>query len=233
VWIAVEDGIPQQVKDLAELHKQLRARRSASPQWYTPRTTPRREASLRKAAWLAEVQRQRLAGELFDTQDVIVEYGVREELRARGWDHDRWDEAPNEAWNPGRWPGSRDSGISGYPENLSARLDDALVRRTIAACWWTSAPAIKQLQAWRDRHPGIVPPRYEPDEEGRARLTGPLATYIRLADQITTTGTIWRDGVTRGLTQAGAVLATEHEDTTTREDIDDTAAEVLATPADS
>jgi hypothetical protein len=220
VWISVDDDIPRQVKDLAEAHKALRARRWISPEWFTPRGTPRREASRRKAAWLTEVQRQRLAGELFDTQDVIVEYGVREELRARGWDHDQWDEAPDEAWNPGRWPGSRDCGISGYPERLSARLDDALVRRTVAACWWTSAPAIEQLQAWRDRHPDIVPPRYELDEEGRTRLTGPLATYMRLADQITTTGTIWRAGVELGLAQARTVLTAEN--TPTHEDAQET-----------
>ncbi|MEU9413291.1 hypothetical protein AB0E08_47435 [Streptomyces sp. NPDC048281] len=212
VWIAVDDNIPQQIKDLAEDHKALRARRSTSPQWFVPRRTARREASLRKAAWLTEVHRQRRTGELLDTQDVIVEYGVREELRRRGWDHDQWDEAPDEAWNPGRWPGSRDCGTSGYPGRLSARLDDALVRRTVAACWHTSAPAIEQIQAWRDAHPGIVPPRYEPDEEGRTRLTGPLAAYMRLADQITTTGTIWRAGVELGLLQARAALTAEPDD---------------------
>ncbi|MFJ4624689.1 hypothetical protein [Streptomyces sp. NPDC088812] len=122
VWISVDDGIPQQVKDLAEEHKSLRERRSASPRWYTPRRTPRREASRRRAAWLAEVQRQRGAGELLDAQDVIVEYGVREELRARGWNHDNWAEAPDEAWNPGRWPGSRDRGAGGYPPWSRGRL---------------------------------------------------------------------------------------------------------------
>ncbi|MFF6829271.1 hypothetical protein [Streptomyces longwoodensis] len=207
VWISVDDGIPQQVKDLAAEHKAIRARRSVAPQWRT-RGLPRAQASEVRAAWLEEVQRQQKGGELLDTQDAIVEFGVREELRSRGWDHD-WDEPPAMAWSPGRWIGSRDRGLDGFPERLSVRLDAALATRAVAACWWTSAPAIRELQAWRDRHPGITPPRYELDEEGRARLTGPLAEYVRLADKITTTGTIWRAGVTLGLAQARAVLEAE------------------------
>ncbi|GAA3085594.1 hypothetical protein GCM10020000_85020 [Streptomyces olivoverticillatus] len=76
--------------------------------------------------------------------------------------------------------------------------------QAVAACWWTSWPAIEALRAWRDTYPGIVPPRYRPDEDGQRRLTGPLAEYERLAAQITTTGTIWRAGVTHGLNQAAA-----------------------------
>lgn len=204
IWIAVDDKIPQQVKDVTEGYKKLRARRSADPRWSTLglRGT---EAKTRRAQWRTEVQRLRLAGELLDTVDVLVEYGVREELAARGWDHE-WDPAPEEAWEQGRWPGSRDRGLAGYPDRLSARLDGDLVALAVAACWWTSAPAIELLHAWRDRNPGITPPRYELDEEGRRRLGGPLAEYARLSDQITTTGAIWRAGVTRGLAQARTAI---------------------------
>ncbi|MFF4205750.1 hypothetical protein ACFYZ8_34440 [Streptomyces sp. NPDC001668] len=207
MWISVDDGIPQQVRDLTEEHKAIRARRSVAPQWRT-RGLPRAHASEVRAAWLEDVQRQQRAGALLDTQDALVEFGVREELRSRGWDHE-WDEPPAMAWTPGRWIGSRDRGLDGYPERLSVRLDADLVTRTVAACWWTSAPAIRELQGWRDRHPGIIPPRYELDDEGRARLTGPLAEYVRLADKITTTGTIWRAGVAIGLAQARVVVDSE------------------------
>ncbi|MEV6680728.1 hypothetical protein AB0N09_28260 [Streptomyces erythrochromogenes] len=154
-----------------------------------------------RAAWRGEVQRLRASGELLDVRDALVTYGVREELRVRGWDR-QWDPAPEEAWDQGRWPGSRDSGPGGYPERLSARLDANLVAQAVAACWWTSLPAITALRAWRDANPGLTPRRYVLDEKGLARLVGPLAEYEMLARQVTTTGAIWRAGVTRGLAQA-------------------------------
>ncbi len=204
IWIAVDDEVPQNVRDVTETHKRLRARRSADPCWSTLGLRGA-DAKNRRAQWRTEVHRQRLAGELLDTVDVLVEWGVREELSARGWDHE-WDPAPEEAWEQGRWPGSRDRGLGGYPERLSARLDGDLVALAVAACWWTSAPAIELLQAWRDLHPGIIPPRYKLDAEGRELLAGPLAEYVRLSDRVTTTGAIWRSGVTRGLAQARALV---------------------------
>ncbi|SFL69617.1 hypothetical protein [Streptomyces pini] len=83
---------------------------------------------------------------MLDTKDALVEYSVRKGLRVRGWDHDR-DPAPEDAWDQGRWPGSRDRGIDGCPEPISARLDSVLVARTVAACWHASAPAIERLRA--------------------------------------------------------------------------------------
>ncbi|MFD3422606.1 hypothetical protein [Streptomyces decoyicus] len=204
VWIAVDDGIAEQVKNAAEAHKSLRAQWSADARWRTYGLR-KAEAARRRAAWRTEVARLRQVGELLDTKDVIVEYGVREELTARGWDHD-WDPAPEEAWDQGRWPGSRDRGPGGYPDRVSARLDADLVAQAMAACWWSSAPAIEQLRAWRDLHPGLTPPRYQLDEDGRRRLAGPLAEYARLAEQVTTTGTIWRAGVTRGLAHARTLI---------------------------
>lgn len=201
VWIAVEAGVGQRVKDVVEVHKERRARLSVGGGRWRTRGLPRAEAAAVRAAWRGEVQRLRASGELLDVRDALVTYGVREDLRVRGWDRP-WDPAPEEAWDQGRWPGSRDSGPGGYPERLSARLDADLVARAVAACWWTSLPAITALRAWRDANPGLTPPRYRLDEEGRARLVGPLAEYEALARQVTTTGAVWRAGVTRGLTQA-------------------------------
>ncbi|MFB6881435.1 hypothetical protein ACFCY8_11445 [Streptomyces noursei] len=204
VWIAVDAGIAEQVKQAAEAHKSLRVQRWDDPRWHTYGFR-KAEAARRRAAWRTEVAGLRLAGELLDTKDVLIEYGVREELAARDWDHD-WDPAPEEAWDQGRWPGSRDRGPSGYPERVSARLDAGLVAQTVAACWHTSAPAIEQLRTWRDLNPGLTPPRYQMDEQGRSRLVGPLTDYARLAEQVTTTGTIWRAGVTRGLAHARTLI---------------------------
>ncbi|MFH0246436.1 hypothetical protein ACGRHY_29355 [Streptomyces sp. HK10] len=204
VLIAVEEGVRQRVADAVERERQRAARLSAEGDRWRTRGLTRAEAAAVRAAWRSEVRRLRTAGELLDVRDALVEYGVREELRVRGWDR-AWDPAPEEAWDQGRWPGSRDSGPGGYPERISARLDAALAARAVAACWWTSWPAIQALRAWRDENPGLTPPRYRLDEESRARLVGPLAQYERLAAAVVTTGAIWRAGVSRGLGRAAAL----------------------------
>ncbi|MGW1976726.1 hypothetical protein [Streptomyces sp. NPDC001889] len=202
VWIAVGKDVPEQVRAAADEHKTLRVKLSAQPRWNT-RQLPRGQAAEVRAAWRAEVRRLRAEGLLLDTHDALIEYGVREEMRVRGWDRD-WDPAPEEAWDQGRWPGSRDHGC---PGRLPARLDAVLVGQVVAACWHTSSPAIRAIRAWRDDHPGITPPRHHQDEEGggTGKDTGPLAAYEHLARQITTTGTIWRAGVTHGLQQAAVI----------------------------
>ncbi|WP_329020262.1 hypothetical protein [Streptomyces sp. NBC_01601] len=197
VTIAAEYGVRARLDGLLAAEKVRGVVLSAGPQWRTY-GLPREEASGVRARWRTELQRLRTQGELLDTRDAVVEYGVRGELRARGWDHDEWPEAPEEAWDTGRWPGSRDGG---YPERVSARLDGELVRRTVAACWATSCEAIAALRRWRDAHPGITPSRYRLGEGGREELVGPLAEYERLSARVTTTGEIWRAGLARGVTR--------------------------------
>ncbi|MGW7469287.1 hypothetical protein ACWGJT_32625 [Streptomyces xantholiticus] len=204
VWIAVDEDVAGQVAAAVEEHNRLRARLSADPRWRTGGLT-RAEAAGVRAAWRTEVHRLRAAGELLDTRDVLAEYGVRCELAERGWDR-AWDPAPEEAWEQGRWPGSRDSGVAGYPARVAARLDAELVAQAVAACWHTSWPAIQALRAWRDAHPGITPPRYRLGADGSSRPVGPLAVYERLADQVTTTGAVYRAGLVHGITRARAVL---------------------------
>ncbi|MFI1018137.1 hypothetical protein [Streptomyces sp. NPDC020965] len=195
VWIAVGKGVPERVRAAADEHKSRRVKLSAQPRWST-RRLPREQAAEVRAAWREEVRRLRTEGLLLDTHDALIEFGVREEMRVRGWDR-QWDEAPEEAWDQGRWPGSRDSG---HPGRLAARLDAVLVGQVVAACWHTSSPAIRAIRVWRDNHPGITPPRHHQD--GTRKDVGPLAEYEHLARQITTTGTIWRAGITHGLAQA-------------------------------
>lgn len=207
VNVAVEYGVRARLDGLLEAEKVRGVVLSAAPQWRTYGLS-REEASGVRARWRTELQRLRVQGELLDTRDAVAEYGVRGELRARGWDHDRWPEAPEEAWDTGRWPGSRDGG---YPERVSARLDGELVRRTVAACWATSCEAITALRRWRDAYPGITPPRYRLAEDGRTELVGPLAEYERLSAQITTTGEIWRAGLARGIAQLEALVGQSAE----------------------
>ncbi|MDX3697838.1 hypothetical protein PV726_48320 [Streptomyces europaeiscabiei] len=197
VTIAAECGRQARLKELLEAEKSRAAVLSSGPQWGTY-GLPRGAAAGVRARWRREHQRLRAEGLLLDTGDVLVEFGVLEELRARGWDRE-WPAAPEDAWDQGRWPGSRDGG---FPDRVSARLGGGLVERTVAACWATSCEAIAALRRWRDDNPGITPPRVRVDEAGREQLVGPLAEYERLSARVTTTGEIWRAGLARGIAHA-------------------------------
>ncbi|WP_372412820.1 hypothetical protein [Streptomyces luteireticuli] len=190
-------GAKARLKELLEAGKARSAVLSSAPEWWRY-GLPRGAAAGVRARRRTEPRRLRAEGLLLDTRDALIEYGVREELRARGWDHP-WPAAPEEAWDQGRWPGSRDGG---FPEQISARLDTALVERVVAACWATSCEAIEALRRWRDEHPGITPPRYRRDDTGHEELVGPLAEYERLSACVTTTGQIWRASLQHGLARA-------------------------------
>ncbi|MFJ1744316.1 hypothetical protein ACIOG4_37420 [Streptomyces microflavus] len=204
VEIAVDEGVRQLVADAVEAQGARAARLAAEENRWRTRGLTRAEAAAVRAEWRGTVRRLRAAGELLDVRGALVEYGVREELRVLGWDRE-WDPAPEEAWDQGRWPGSRDRGVGGYPERVAVRLDAGLAAQVVAACWWTSWPSIRALRQWRDDFPGLTPSRYRLDHEGRRQLVGPLAQYERLAAGVTTTGEIWRAGVMRGVEQAAAI----------------------------
>ncbi|MGK5532085.1 hypothetical protein [Streptomyces sp. URMC 129] len=153
-----------------------------------------REAAERRAAWQRHKARLRQRGELVDTLDALVTFGVRAELAERGWNR-RWPPVPAEALLPGRWPGSRDGA---WPEKVPLRLPATVVGTVRGGCWHTSAEAIGQLRDWRDRYPDALPTRaFRTEHEDEA-----LAEYERLAAQVTTVGTIWRAGIARALAAA-------------------------------
>ncbi|MGA4844668.1 hypothetical protein ACOBQU_40425, partial [Streptomyces sp. G45] len=58
--------------------------------------------------------------------------------------------------------------------------------------------SIEALRDWRDRNPGMVPPRpfMEPSDEEV------LKEYVRLARGVTTVGDVWRGGLERGIAAA-------------------------------
>jgi hypothetical protein len=139
----------------------------------------------------------RETGELTDTLDALVAFGVRAELAARGWDR-QWPPLPAQAKNPGRWPGTRDGG---WPERVTVRLPAPLVNQVLSACWHTSADAIGKLRDWRDEHPDMLPTkpfRYPEDDAA-------LAEYEALAAQVTPAGHIWRAAVQRGIAAAPVI----------------------------
>ncbi|WP_052230634.1 hypothetical protein [Streptomyces sp. CT34] len=178
--------------------KEYRGELASDDRWSVAGLT-RQEAARVRAAWRRELGRLRQAGELLDTIDVLAIHGIELELRARGWWDRRWPAVPEEAMDPGRWPGSRDGGS---PKGVPLRLPQPLARRVYAACWHSSVKSIEALRSWRDRHPGMVPARYFADLED---LEGPLKEYARLANDVTTVGDVWRGGLERGI-EAGAAL---------------------------
>jgi hypothetical protein len=178
--------------------KKYRAELESDDRWSVAGLS-REDASKVRAARRREMERLRKAGELLDTVDVLAIHGIELELRARGWWDRRWPAVPEEAMDPGRWPGSRDGG---YPKSVPLRLPQPLARKVYAACWHTSVKSIEALWAWRDRHPGVVPARYFADLED---LEGPLKEYARLANGVTTVGDVWRGGLSRGLDAAAAL----------------------------
>ncbi|TLQ39169.1 hypothetical protein [Streptomyces marianii] len=184
VTVKLDEAVAVEARRRAEDGKRARAVLSAEDRWYTYRL-PREEAARVRAAWRAEVERLRLAGELLDTLDVLGAFGVRAELRARGWDR-RWPPLPPEApAEKGRWPGSRDRRYSG---SLTLRLPAELAAQTRAGCWDVSKEAIAKLRRWRDRNPGTV------------RDVDQLRLYEQHAANITTPGDIWRAAIRHTLT---------------------------------
>ncbi|MGW0652678.1 hypothetical protein ACWD4T_28380 [Streptomyces umbrinus] len=139
-----------------------------------------------------ELHALRRQGELLDTRDTLVAFGLRQEVQARGWDHPWPDVDPVEI-PLGRCPGSTRTGS--YPETLPLRLPGALVDQVSAGCWSTSKESIHQLWQWRDDHaPSVLRPDATQSEEQAA-----AAEYRRLAAGITTTGEVYRAGIRRGL----------------------------------
>ncbi|MDX2567493.1 hypothetical protein [Streptomyces scabiei] len=193
VTARVAYGTKEVLKGLKPLFKAERDRARklrSSPEWSAV-GLPGREAAAKRAQWAMYKAHLRERGELVDTLDVLVTNGVRAELADRGWDHE-WPPVPQQALNMGRWPGSRDGA---WPEGVTVRLPSGLYTTTLSACWHTSTEAIEKLRDWRDKYPDAMPTRqFRSQAEDEA-----LDEYNRLADQVTTTGAIWRAAVTRGI----------------------------------
>ncbi|WP_405550502.1 hypothetical protein OG215_35995 (plasmid) [Streptomyces globisporus] len=184
VTVKLSKAVAAEARRRVEDGKRARVVLSADDRWFTYRM-PREEAARVRAAWREEVERLRTKGELLDTLDVLGAFGVRAELRARGWDR-RWPPLPPEApAEKGRWPGSRDLHYTG---SLTLRLPAGLAAQARAGCWDASKEAITELRRWRDRNPGTV------------RDTTELALYEQHAVNITTPGDIWRAAILRALT---------------------------------
>lgn len=148
---------------------------------------------------LAEQHRElhalRSQGELLDKREALVSFGLRQELRARGWDRP-WPDVNLVEIPLGRFPGS--TSTDSYPETLPLRLPAALVEQVSAGCWSTSEESVRQLWRWRENHPTAVlrPQATRPEEQAAAE------EYRRLSAGVTTTGEVYRAGIRRGLRAA-------------------------------
>lgn len=174
-------------------------RELAGDERWSVRGLSRQDAAGVRAAWRREQERLRKAGELLDTIDVLAIHGIELELRERGWWDRRWPAVPEEAMDPGRWPGSRDKGL---PKQVPLRLPQPLARKVYAACWHSSYKSIVALRHWRDLNPGIVPGRRR-REPGDPEIE--LEEYERLAAQVTTVGDVYRAGLLKGIRAAEVI----------------------------
>ncbi|MEU1003762.1 hypothetical protein [Streptomyces tibetensis] len=131
----------------------------------------------------------RSRGSLLDKRDLVVAFGVRQELQARGWDRSwtgvEWEEIPM-----GLLPAAMGNS---YPESLSLSLPAALVERVHAGCWSSSKESIRRLRQRRaDYSAAVLQSRAKPREQSAAE-------YERLAAGVTTAGEVYRAGIRRGL----------------------------------
>ncbi|MER6522627.1 hypothetical protein ABT246_38075 [Streptomyces sp. NPDC001553] len=196
--VKVTFELREHLDQVLAVQKALRQGLAAHDRWST-RGLKRQQAAQLRAAWRREQDRLRSAGELLDTVDVLAMHGIELELRERGWWDRRWPAVPDEAMDPGRWPGSRDAG---YPKQVPLRLPQPLARKVYAACWHTSYKSITALREWRDQHPGIVPGRHR---RGPGEPDIALEEYERLAARVTTVGDVYRGGLLRGIRAAEAL----------------------------
>ncbi|MEV6357953.1 hypothetical protein [Streptomyces hydrogenans] len=174
----------------------------------------RRAAAAVRRDIRVQVARMRRTGEFGGTRDDIVTRAVREELQARGLDHE-WPEPPEgELEAPGRrWgtPPSQPMGDGGYTHRLTVNLPHPLGDTVRQAAYWTSKETVEALQDWADRWgDGSDVALREAERDGApaelalltaaGRPSAPksaLEIRDRLRQQILTTGDLLRASVDR------------------------------------
>lgn len=193
VTARVKPGVRKALGDVVEEHKDCRRAWAALERWSIEGLSPE-ERDARRGQWRTFLAGLRRSGLILDTVDRVAEVGVLAELARRGWDH-AWPRVPEAGKLKGRWPGSARGEM--FPESVPFVLPEALARRVHAACWHTSAPAIKALRAW-NTEAAIVRRQKEKIDE--------VVEYQRLLGGITTVGDIGRAGLDVGIEQAQAAL---------------------------
>lgn len=145
----------------------------------------------------AEHARLRHAGVLRGARGPWVLPELRALMHERGWLDRRWRPVPPGARRRGRPWGAGDAGYRGM---VVLQLPDDIAERLIRACWWSSAPATRRLKAWYDTYGD----HWRGEQHGGRRgWTGgrpsdkALANRSRWTEQISTTGSVLREALTR------------------------------------
>lgn len=153
-----------------------------TPEWQrrSDRRVPGAERVRLRAKWEAHVAALQRSGEVLNTQAAIVEFAARRAMAELGWDRREWPKADEEAELKGRRPGSNKVGAT---ERFTVQMDDDLAATVVNACWATSSKAMKNILKWRDKHPEMIDDAYE------------ISYYDDQAAEVTTTGDVWRLGL--------------------------------------
>jgi hypothetical protein len=192
--IRVEPAVRADLTDVVEEQKDCRLAWEALGRWDTKGLSAKSRAA-RRGQWRTFLAGLRRSGLILDTIDRVAEVGVAAALAHRGWDH-QWPRVPEAGRFKGRWPGAVDQNGE-YRASVPFVLSEGLARRVHAACWHTSAPAIKALWEW-NTEAAIVRRREENIDSG--------VEYQRLVAEVTTVGDIGRAGLELGIEQARSAL---------------------------
>jgi hypothetical protein len=156
----------------------------------------------RLAVYRAERDRLLAAGELAETRAQLLRQATADYLTEKGWRRRRWKPIPEGEYGPGRrWGAATEK----FEATMTIDLPDEdgeLVRRV---AHWTSAPAVRGLREWTDRHgrgPAHIadlPPSAQGPASMAMAMTMPSARHMRerekLRKNILTVGAILRDVV--------------------------------------
>lgn len=147
-----------------------------------------------------EFDQRRQAGELVGTRTAYMLPALRGLLDERGWTARRWRPVPRQ--RHGRPWGTHDEV---FDARVSLRLPPNVGELVVRACYWTSRPAVAQLQVWYDQH----------GDHWRGQLHDPAAQWHGagpshadlnerelLIAQVVTTGDVLREAISRALGMA-------------------------------
>jgi hypothetical protein len=157
-------------------------------------TTGRLAAERRVLA--GEHARLRQAGVLRGARGAWVLPALREILAERGWLGRRWRPVPAGARRGRPWG----AGDVGYRGLVVLQLPDDVAEVLVRGCWWTSAPAVRRLQAWYDTHGDHWRGELHGGRRGWSEhrpTTEQLRQRDEWAEQIVTTGQVLRHAMIR------------------------------------
>jgi len=194
------------------LTKAVKAARAAELEWLREHRTAIAERAAaaelpvaQRRAQLDELDdefaRRRATGEFAGTRALYVRPALQQVLDELGWTGRRFKPVPRK--RAGRPRGARDSG---FTADVGLYLPDDLAELITRGCYWTSRPAVEQLEKWYDQHGDHWRGRLH-DEHARWTGAGPSHADLRARDemvgQVLTTGDVLRKVLRAALPDGG------------------------------